>query len=322
MATNLVADLIDRVQQLAGRVDASHRDRVRTALDEAIQWFASRVPWDSLKEHEDFRSGGSRDLILPDRVNKVITISDAETFTAMSGGDHWEKRTPGAFLQDASGQPQEWRDFGYVPVISQPATDTTLSFQSTVSEGFDVHLRGLVRDTTASGTALELYEVQETIRLDNESAVATANAYVRVLGIQKPKFTVADVHVTDDTSTLKISRIPAWETRPLFRRIQLHFVPTARPFRVNYFKRPDRLTTETDAIDPGINEEAVVWRAVGNISFIENEDNAAGVAWGKAEDIIEKMKTMEETFGEKDSHIAPWIGYLNLESQEIGPEFD
>ena len=314
VATNLITDLIDRAQRLGARVDSSKRAEALTAFDEAIQWYAGRVPWDALIRSEDFFTNGVRDLVLPDRVLRVINVMDAANATPVDAGDEWEVRTPGAFAQDTTGQVAEWRPGGFVPVIAQPTTDTTLSVEASVSESYSVYVRGLVRDTAASGTSLEFYEVQEEIMITSESSVSSANAYTEVLSIQKPKFTTSNILVTNNQAGTRISRIPAWEARPLFQKIQLHFVPVGSiPMRIRFYTRPNRITAETDAIEPGINEEAIIWRATGNLHWSDNEDQAAERAWAKAQEALSDVKSVEESFGEKGLQIQPWLGYLQME---------
>ncbi|MEE8522130.1 MAG: hypothetical protein V3S83_12280, partial [Gemmatimonadota bacterium] len=127
---SLLADLIDRIQRLSDRTDAKYRQRVLDSIDEAVQWYALTLPWDSLQKPEDFIADGTRDMVLPDRVNKVISIGDRTNVHPLDGGAHWEKRTPAQYYQRTAGQALEWRDMGWLPVIKQPVTDTTLNIES------------------------------------------------------------------------------------------------------------------------------------------------------------------------------------------------
>ncbi|MEE8522193.1 MAG: hypothetical protein V3S83_12605, partial [Gemmatimonadota bacterium] len=225
-----------------------------------------------------------------------------------------EKRTPAQYYQRTAGQALEWRDMGWLPVIKQPVTDTTLNIESSVSETMDVFVRGLVRDTTASGTALEFHEVQETVTLGG-AALPTANTYTEIIALQKPKKSLAEVIVTNNQTALKIARIPLWRTRAQYKRVQLHFIPVAGTvFEVIYFRKPDRIVSEDDPLDPAINEEAIMWRAAGNMHWMDNEDQAAERGWRQAASILKKIRVMEESFGEEDHSVQPWTGYLELEN--------
>ena len=88
--------------------------------------------------------------------------------------------------------------------------------------------------------------------------------------------------------------------------MQLFFVPSPpSTLEVEYFRRPDRLTSENGAIDASIDEEALIWRAAGNLHWVDQEGQQAQRAWGKADEILEAKKNVEETFGEKDFHAEP-----------------
>lgn len=314
--SNLIANLVDRVQRRADRVDSNYRVRTLDALDEAVQWYAKAVPWPSLMRFEQFLTHGSEFIVLPDRVLKVISIGDVTNSSMLEPGSNFGRRRRGAYFQRTGGRLCEWRDVGLVPVTSQPNTDTTLIFQSTASDNaFDVFVKGLVRDTTASGTALELYEVEETVSISSTATVASSNSFVRVLALQKPRPTNGDLTVTYTTGDQRAARLPSWEARPLYPQIQLSLVPSVQAtLEVEYFRRPDRLVSENGAIDPSMDEEALIWRAVGNMHWKDQEGQQAETAWRKAVEIVESKKNVEETFGEKDFHVEPFSpGYFDQE---------
>ncbi len=201
---------------------------------------------------------------------------------------------------------------GLSPVASAPSTDSALLIHSTASEAINVTIRGLVFDPSAANTALELYEAQETVALGGITETSV-NTYREVLAIQKDKGTTADV-VVGTALDGQISRIPSWEARPLFRRIEFYPVPSGQTLEVQYFRRPDRITKESDAVDPSVDEEALVWRAAGNMHWTDNEGQAAGIAWRKAEEILLRVRNEEDTFGEKDHTIDMWGSYMSLEN--------
>lgn len=312
MASTLIKDLIDRVQRVADRVDPSYRTRVLDSIDEALQWYASQVPWDSLKTPEDFQTTGEF-LILPDRVNKVIQIGDKTNGRPLNPGDQFERRFPGSYFQKTTGAPCEWRDMGTVPVIKELSVIAPVFVSSSQSDAIAVQIAGLVQDTTASGTALEFYEAKETVTLAGVTQTSV-NSYSKITAIQKDKGSDADVSVGSAADGL-FSRIPSWESRPLYRKVQFHPVPTGQTLEVLYFKRPNRITSENDPIEASANEEALMWRAAGNVMWMDNEPQAAERAWQKAAEVIAVKRNEEETFGEKDFHIEPWAGYMNLENR-------
>jgi len=312
MASQL-SDLIDRVQRLADRVDNSYRRRTLDALDEAVNWYASKAPWDSLFDNETFIANGSEALVLPDRVSKPITVMDVTNETPLEpGGNDWHYYS--AHMKGTQGRALEWRDLGKVPVIEQPQSPQYLVVQPNVSESFDVLVKGLVHDSNASGTAMEYYEKQETISLVGDSTYTSTTQWTKIEEISKEYGTAADIKITYGNSARPISRIPNWGTRPMFASIEFLQAPTAgTKLKVQYHRQPDRLTSENSPVHPAINEDALVWRAAGNLHWMDQEGQAANVAWQKAGEILNDQKTVQETFGERDHSIQPWTGYFNLE---------
>lgn len=310
MASSLLKDLIDRVQRLADREDPAYRARVLDALDEACQWHAMVLPMESLTKHEDFYASGEF-LILPDRVGSPVMFFDKTNKRPLEPDSHFERRDPGVYADKTAGAPLRWRPAGYSPVVRDLSTNATLVLASSASEVMAVQVRGLIHDTAASGTALEYREVVETITLGGTSE-ASSNYYHSITSIQKDKATESDLIVSTALDGI-ISRIPSWETRPLFQRIQLMPASNGTVLSLEYFKRPDRLTSEDDPIDPGLVEEALVWRAVGNAHWFDNETQNAQAAWAKANEAISIKRNAQETFGEKDHGVEPWTGYVRME---------
>lgn len=305
MAT-LISDFIDRIQRRADRVDSGHRVRARDALDESIQWYAKTVPWPSLMRLERFETSGSEFLVFPDRVLKIVSVGDLTNTQQLEPGDQFGRRFNGTYFNRTSGRLCEWKDMGLVPVTSQPNTDTTLQFQSTVSENYNAYVKGLVRDTTASGTALELYEVLEAVGITSSDVNTTSNSFVRIIELTKDRPSNGDLTINYSQDGRRASRIPLWEARPLFPQIQLFHVPNPQAtLEVEYYRRPDRITSENGGIDASMDEEALVWRAAGNMHWVDQEGASAKEAWEKATEIVEAKKNVEESFGEKDFHIEP-----------------
>lgn len=312
--TTQIGHLIDRIQATADRQDSALRTKTLHALDEAVQWYARRAPWDGLFEPgEDFLTNGSEFLVLPERVARVVRVADRSNSQPVeAGGNDWE-RYP-TFLQRTAGSTgAEWRPAGQVPVIRQPNSATVVTFSPSVSESFSIYIRGLVRDSNASGTALELYDVLETVVVSSAADVSTTNAYVRIDEISKKYASTANVSVSYDDGAV-VGRIPGWSMGPSYQRIQLFNIPAAgTKLSISYKRRPDRLTAEEQVIDPGINVDAIVWRASGNIHWQDQETEAANMAWRKADEIVSQIITEEQSQGDRDYQIDLWGSYYARE---------
>jgi hypothetical protein len=314
MATKLISDLITEAQQLANRVDSNWNARTLLAINRALKKYAKHAPWDGLLRQESFLSPGGRYMVFPDRVMRVRRLGDSDNSIPLKAGEQWSQRYPGTFFQQSGTQPFEWRPVASVPVIASPTTDTALELQTTASDGMTVSIRGLARDTNASGTALELYEVFETVAMGGTGATNTTNIYVEVLEISKEKDSTASLLVRSATSSALLARIPPWEASSQYQRIELfHPSPVARNFLTEYYCRPQDITSTDHPLDPSIDTEYVVWQAAGDLHWAKQEAQAANAAWAKAEQVLAKQRIQELAHGDRDSQMRPSVNYQELE---------
>jgi hypothetical protein len=272
MASRL-SQLVTEIKQVANRVDADFDARAITALNRAQEYWAERMPWPGLKRTEDFPAPGVRDIVFP--------------------------RLGPAYFEDGAAGACEWRNRGLQPVVSQPATDTKMEFQTTVSETQSVILRGLIFDSTASGTALELYEAEETVSVSDDTTwTESANSYREILAIEKPFNTTAGLVARDQQDTTIRARIAPWEDTAAYVKIETDFpVGVGTQLRVTYFTKPDQITSINDAANPAVPDQFLLWRAVGDIHWIQNQESAARVAWGKADELLQDRILAQKTTG-------------------------
>jgi len=314
MAQAIVKELINEIQRLANRVSPSERSRALEALDRAVRKYAMRIPWKSLKRTEEFITDGTRFMVFPDRVAKVIELADKTEQGRIGPEAHFIENYGPTYLSDVAGRPSVWRESGIVPIIAVPSSDTTLTLTASQSEVFDVEIYGRVRDASESGSALELYDVRETVAIVSDAAVQTVNSYVDVRAISKDRSTAAFLHVVDDISGKVVSRVMPQDASPAYRRIEFNVIPGAgRVVLVEYFTPPDRIDSELQALDPAINIDYLVWAGVGDLHWILNETQNAQVAWGKADEILAQEANKERTFGENPESITPDFTYFDLE---------
>lgn len=314
MAQALVKDLVDEVQRLANRVSPSERSRAREALNRAMNKYAQRIPWKSLRRTETFLTDGTRYLVFPDRVAKVIEIADETEQARIRPDAHLIENHGATYLSGTAGRPCVWRESGIVPIIKQPVTDTTLTLTASASEVFNVEILGTIRDASESGSALELYEVRETVAITDDTGNTTSNSFVDVHAITKDRSTTAFVQVVDDQSGKVVSRVMGQDANPVYRRIEFETVPGAgRKVRVEYFTHPDRIDSELQPIDPALNIDYLVWMAVGDMHWLLKETQNAQVAWNRADEILAEEANKEKTFGENSESITPDFTYFDLE---------
>lgn len=314
MAQAIVKDLIDEVQRLANRVSPAERSRAREALNRALNKYAQRIPWKSLKRTETFLTDGTRFMTFPDRVAKVVEIADIQDQARVRPESHMIQNHGATYLGDVAGRPCVWREAGIAALIATPATDTKFTLTASQSESFDVEIYGTVRDASESGSALELYDIRETVNITDDSGVQTANDFVDIKAISKERATDAFLQVVDDNSGKVAARIMPQDANAAYRRIEFETVPGAgRTMKVEYFTHPDRISGELQPIDPALNLDYLIWTAVGDLHWLLKETQNAQVAWAKAEEILAIEANKERTYGENSESVTPDFTYYNLE---------
>jgi hypothetical protein len=314
MASTLVKDLIDKIQRITNRVDTDWRVRVREAIDDSIKNFAVHAPWDALERRETFIADGQAFMILPSRVARVMHVDDLTNKIALEPGQDWARRYDSTYLESSGEAPIEWRPAGVTPLVQTLATDTRLSIQSTVSENYGVVVRGLVRDTAASGSPLEFYAVEENFAMGGSDATQTANLFVRVDTIQKEVDTSGQLIVRNADDSSILSRIQPWEAQSEYPRIEFYQKPNAgHKLRVRYYVQPGVIDDESAAVPQGVPTEYIKWRAAGDIHWEKQESQPAQLAWAKADEILDSYRHRETAHGERDTQSRPTLSYYDME---------
>lgn len=311
-----VSRVIDEALQMVSRVDSDYRTRALYAVSRAVLFWADRVPWGSLKTYETFIANGTRYLALPRRVRRIVEVGDITNKMKVRDGAHWGHKYPDNYFVDvADSTPWEWRDGGMVATIAEPSTDTQLVFQSTASEALSLYISGWARDTSASGTPMELYEVSESVDLGGTGVTETTNSFVRVRAIEKSTLdSTADVLVRSSTDSAPLARLTSEDRASAYQRIEFLKVPTAGTrFRIEYYRRPERIVSENTPVEPSIDRDFLLWRVAGDLHWIGHEQEAALAAWRKSESLVQQRILAEKAQGEGNLQVQPEIGYYGLE---------
>lgn len=318
--STIASSIIDEVQQLLNWKDLNLRDRALVALSRAVARWAAVRPWDALRTYEDFTSDGTKFLALPERVRVPIHFSDVDNSSRIRPGGQWHRTHPIYWNNEqATGRPYEWRLIETQPVISQPQTDTALRVEASVSEAMSIYITGLVRDTAASGTALELYPVREVYSVTGTGYSLTTNLFVEVFDIEKSvEDAVADVKIYTDVDAKLVARIFADERSPEYRLVEFLAKPNAgQAIRCEYFRKPRKIVSELDTIPSVVNREFLVWRVAGDMHWIRNEHEQAALAWRKADGLMAEHQISEETHGERSDPIMPDYRYKMMEGEDL-----
>jgi hypothetical protein len=319
VANNTLRVLIDRVQELTDRVDPKYRGRVLAAISRAVEYWAARLPWASLRREETFIANGTQYLTFPERVRSVITITDKNTGREVNPGTNWSRRAGSIHAAKSSaGGYYEWRDVGYEPVIQQPTSPGKLQVRCDVSEAIEVRFEGLLHDSNASGTSMEYRPTSEVVTMGGTSATNTVSTYAEVVSLEKEPNTTGYIQVLDAEDKI-IAHIRPTEERAQYRRIQFLGVPTAgTPFLVEYYRRPPQLTSEDQAIDPSVDTEFLIWRAAGDMHWIAKAQQAANQAWGKSDEYLGARISEMQNHGARPQQTEPSFTYLGFENEDFG----
>ena len=316
--SNTVREVVQRAQELANRIDTNWNDRTRAAVSRALKFWAAKIPWPALKAEEDFLTTGGKFLVFPERVGVILSVSDVANSRTLDPFGDWPQREPGIFLQDSPGTPFEWQDYGWTPFASVPATDTVLELQAGGSEAFAVRVTGLLRDTAASGTALELQEHTETLTMGGTNVTQTTTVWASLLGLEKDAGSTNWLKALNPLSSQVISFIPPGEVAVQHRRIQMLPVPSAGlNLRIAYYRRPEEIHSLDAALDNSVDLDFLAWRSAGDIHWTLKEMNAAQLAWTKAAEIMAANLSREKQSPTK-RQTSPDFTYFGMETQVPG----
>lgn len=305
-----LSQIFSDAKKLASNNDQGLDDFLLGAATRAQRYWAERLPWPDLERRERFAAPGDRQIVFPARAYALLTLVDVTNNFEIERGGHFEDNQD--FVNKTGGHAFHWRPYGITPVAPQPQTDTALTIQAGASESMQVFVQGLVRDTSQSGTALELYEAQETVTLSDENSVDTANNYVEVFAVEKPYNTENNVTVTNKQDGKVIARIPHWDTQIRYPRIETDLaIPAGTTLEALFLAHPQDITGTGQPLHPSVDEDFMVWRLCGDLHWIKNNQQAARLAWGKADEVVENAK-MKRRAGGGTIPTAPTLDYLNF----------
>ena len=107
-----LSGLTTEAQRLAGRVDTGFDDRTKQWLNEALDRWVVRDPWGTLTKEQDFPSDGTQDLILPNYVKKIISITDKTNKFPVERFENLEKHATSSLIAETAGKAYYWEERG------------------------------------------------------------------------------------------------------------------------------------------------------------------------------------------------------------------
>lgn len=312
--------IIQRAQRLAGRVDAGFDDRSLQFLNEAVEQWATELPWPTLRHTQTYVCDGTRGLTFPDYVRTVRWLADETNLAPLEAREFWDREQPNRFLGNAAGSPYWWQETGIEPIYSQPSVSAPaqISFRSEVSDTYTVHISGLSINTAASGTAGYEYFTEEQITVAGSGPATSSNFYVKVLSCGKSERTAQDTLVLNGSA--QIGRIPANKQRSEYRRVEFLTIPGAGTrIRAGVIVQPGPLTETFHCPHPSIDLNYLVWYTAGLIHHAQGQADQGNLKIAYADNKLKKRIQQEKLAGDKDLSAIPDQQYWGSEEAYAWP---
>lgn len=303
---------------MAGRVDVNFDERCLEYLTEAVEQWATAHPWPTLRQTATLAADGTRDLIAPDYFRSVVWIADQTNRAAIAAKDFWDREAPNQYLGDTTGGVFNWREQSIEPVYRQPSTLSTVQVRSEVSDTYTVHLTGMGRDTTQSGTAGYEFYQDENLAIVGSGPITSSLSYVRVFSIGRNKRSAYNMLVTDGTNQL--GRIAKGRYNAEYRRLELLSIPTAGTLiRMGGILAPAPVVRATDVPHPSISRDYLVAYVAAMVHKSVGQFEQFQLTQRHAEQLLGIRLIQEKTVGDKDYGGIPDPAYWGHEDLRSWP---
>lgn len=320
-----LSDIVDRAQELADRKDTKWDARCRRWTNEAIEQWALKLPWPTLKRSEDFtfdsREATGRILTLPQYVLKVLTVADDTNNRVVRRGENPDLDFPLKHLDNSATAALFFRELGFAAVHDQPAAAAALRAQSTVSDAVTIYVAGLAQDTAASGTPDQTYQARESIITSGSSITAGSTLFVRVDTIGKDSDSSNGDVLISTAADGQLARIYQDDDMSRYRQLEFLGAPTAGTvFQIEYLLKPHPLRASNDFPPPAVDIDYIIWYVTSMIHRAQGNVEEAEVFLARAEGILERNASFEKNAGDQDYRAFPESLYWANEDQYTWPE--
>jgi hypothetical protein len=313
-----VATLTNQAQQLAGRVDTNWNERTLRFLNEGVERWAQKRPWNSLRKTLTMTADGTRKLVFPDYVLTIAWLTDLTNRDVVNFRESWDREATSQYLGNTTGAAYWWREDGVQPLYKELSAASTLQVRSEASDTYSVHITGLGQDTTQSGTAGENFFIEEVLSASGSGPNTSANTYKEILTIGRTARGNGDVLVTDGTTQLGRIAKNRWTTS--YRRAELLRIPSAgTQLRCGVLVRPTPLVETNQVAHHTINPQYLIWYAAGLIHKAMDEQDLGEVCLARADRILDERDYQEEAFGDRDWGSLPDSEYWGSEDTLAWP---
>lgn len=296
-------DIIIEVQRLTGRNDSGFVDRIKAAVNRAIEEWARTLPWPGLQRVGDITHAGGRELVLPSDIDRLVWIMNKTQPAAIAAGDgHWDECFPSEYANDTVSTPYQWEDAGYTPTWT--SVSGPLQVWSTgASDAAVIYITGFGQDTAVSGP-LGVHQLAEAINLAGATPYTTTSMFQTVETIGKSADTAGVIKVSCGGSV--VSMIGPLEVDARYRKIRFMHIPVAGTvFKYFGYTRPPRLVNSSQVPPATVDADYLMWQAAADIHFELREGDRSKYCSSRAAMIIQNTITKEMQFGDSTSRVVP-----------------
>ena len=272
-----------------------------------------RDPWGTLTKEQDFPSDGTQDLILPNYVKKIISITDKTNKFPVERFENLEKHATSSLIAETAGKAYYWEERGMSPVAAQPTSASLLQFDpDSAADTCVCYVEGVAQSTLGSGTAASWHTESEYVTCVSGAATSTTKNFIQIMTLGKDVLTEADVIVRYGGVNPPIARIDHDAYRSEYRHVRFVYAPSAgTEFRVKYIQRMTELTQDDQVLPPSVNPRFLVWWAAGNIHSAMGQHKEAQMKWQMAEKFLLEDAHHEKAHGEQDWTVVPDSGWMS-----------
>ena len=304
-----LASLIEECERRSSFNDANFRSYWTTFLNAGLREFARVHPWPGLEALDTLYATGDYFLVLPQYVGDVVHLFNKTDNVEVMCSGGWERNDAASYGERPTSSTREYGKLGEVPCIRDPS-DYLWFKSSHASDIAQVYVTGRVRDSAASGTALE-YTIQSTSAYATGlSPVTLSVLFSQILSISKETLTngVFSFYDVSSSGPKPLSVMEAYEQTACFRRVQFMYTPAAgTQFELRYRYKIPPLYQNAQSPPPAVKPDFLINFALEQFYRHQGQFQQANVMRSVSNDVLEKEANKENQFSEDYSRLEPFI---------------
>jgi hypothetical protein len=296
-------DIVTEVQRLTGRNDSGYVDRIKAAVNRAVDEWARVQPWPGLQRVGDITHAGGRELVLPSDIDRVVWIMDKTNKHALPvSDDRWDECFPTSYSNDTVGSAYQWEDAGYTPVFTG-VTGVLQIWSTGASDAATIYVTGYGQDTAVSGP-MGVHQVVASIALVGATPYTTTAMFSSVDSIGKSADCGGVIKIMSNGAV--VSMLGPLDTEARYRKIRFMNIPAAgTEFKYYGYTRPSRLVSLSQVPPSAVDADYLMWQAAADIHFTLREGDRSKYCSSRAEALAARVIAKEKMFGDAQSRVVP-----------------